>query len=533
MAMMSDSLDHRIRRRLLESAARLLAYRGLAADLLQLVSRDAGCSPEQTRVFFRRDEELVLALYTRFATELEAAVPELPADTIAARFHAIMQAKFAILTPYREALAALMATALDPRHELGALSSQTELVRLRVQGVFDAVIQGGVDAPQTPSPSLSRALYGVHLALMLLWCQDQSVERDSARAALELARDLIALVVPFASIPEAAAISERFDKVFQPLLERADDPAVDAKAIAILQRIFNHRRLLPQSEPCASAPCSHCLALHLPKVKYFIRAGQPIHCVLPAFPAKSPSRRKTLGPMPDMAEEQALLFLQSICGELHELHPPGLRVTICSDGHVFADLVGVGDEDVSHYGAEMAAFVRRLGCRSIDLFSMSDLYDGIDFAPARQHLTREYARSLDDVRDRIHRFPPAQAQFNGMHRFLFEEQSDVQPGRSRTQLREACKDLAYEVIRRSDAWGRLVADCFPAALRLSIHPQHPHSEKIGILLGRAADVWQTPWHGVAARDATGWKFMKRYEAEDAGARLVERDGRPSHFELPG
>jgi pyoverdine/dityrosine biosynthesis protein Dit1 len=139
---------------------------------------------------------------------------------------------------------------------------------------------------------------------------------------------------------------------------------------------------------------------------------------------------------------------------------------------------------------------------------------------------------LAAIEERAAKYDHARALVNGIHRFLFEEQADVQPGRSRTQLRQACRPLAYQVVQRSDAWGRLLADCFPTALRLSIHPQHPHAEKIGILLGPADDVWLTPWHGVAVQQAGGWRLMKRCDAEAAGARLVEADGRPSHFVLP-
>ena len=62
-------------------------------------------------------------------------------------------------------------------------------------------------------------------------------------------------------------------------------------------------------------------------------------------------------------------------------------------------------------------------------------------------------------------------------------------------------------------------------------PQPPHAEKIGILLGPADDVWLTPWHAVALLEGGAWKLVKRHQAEELGARIVERDGRPSHFEL--
>jgi pyoverdine/dityrosine biosynthesis protein Dit1 len=526
-----DGVGRRTRQRLLEAAAVRLARQGLVPDLLGEAAAAAGCPPDRARVFFRRDEELVLALYARFAADLESRVLELPAGTVAERFHAVMRAKFALVAPYRPALAALTATLLDPRHELGALHPQTEIVRTRVQGVFAAAVEGATDRPGAAA-TLTRLLYGAHLGLMLLWCQDRTPDTAAATAALDFARDTLAFLVPFLAVAEAGPALERFDGIFRPLLEPEDDVGVAERATAVLRCLFRHRRLLPGTAgPCAASPCPACLALHLPKVKYFLRAGQPLHCVLPAFPDKSPSRRKTLGPLPDQAEEQALLYLEKACDEVRALHPPGVRVTICSDGHVFSDLVGVGDADVTRYGQEIAALIRRLGCGSLDTFSMADLYEGTDYAGMRRHLVAEYAQSLERVEERAHRFDHARALFNGIHRFLFEEQADLQPGRSRTQVRQACKGLAYQVIQRSDAWGRLLADCFPTALRLSIHPQHPHAEKIGILLGDADDAWLTPWHGVAVRQPAGWKLVKREEAEALGARLVERDGRPSHFEL--
>ncbi len=100
--------------------------------------------------------------------------------------------------------------------------------------------------------------------------------------------------------------------------------------------------------------------------------------------------------------------------------------------------------------------------------------------------------------------------------------------RSRTQVRNECRSLAYKVVQRSDGWGRLLSDCFPMALRLSIHPQAPHSDKIRILLGMSDDVWLTPWHSVAAKKNGRFVLMKRHEAEGRGGR-VSADG--NYYEL--
>jgi pyoverdine/dityrosine biosynthesis protein Dit1 len=524
--------DRGTRQRLLEAAAHVLAARGLAPSLLDQAASLAGCPADRARVFFRRDEEVVLALYTRLATDLEARVPDFPPGAVAERFHAAMTAKLALAEGYRDALAALGAAVLDPRHELGALGPQTEIIRDRVRGVFAAVVEGATDRPPGPTDSLVRALYAAHLALLLVWSQDRTPGSRAAHAALDLVRDLLSFLTPLLALPQAASAAGRLDAVLAPLLAPPEHPALAGKAEAVLRRLFRHRRLLPGAGACATEPCGQCLALHLGRVRYFLRSGHPLHLVLPAFPAKSPSRRKTLGPLPDRAEELALAHLQHVCDELRVLHPPGARVTICSDGHVFGDLVGVGDADVTAYGEQLRAMIGRLGCTALDTFGMADLYEGADFPAMREHLVREYALPAEEVEARAHRSEHAAALVNGIHRFLFEEQLDLRPGVSRTRLRNECRPLAYAVVRRSDAWGRLLADCFPTALRLSIHPQHPHADKIGILLGPADDAWLTPWHGAAVCGAGGWKLMRRDEAESLGARAVECDGRPQWLELP-
>ena len=73
------------------------------------------------------------------------------------------------------------------------------------------------------------------------------------------------------------------------------------------------------------------------------------------------------------------------------------------------------------------------------------------------------------------------------------------------------------MIRRSDAWGALVAEAFPDAVRLSIHPQPEVSEKIGVHLVDTEDAWLTPWHACAVLTPDGARLMKRADAEAAGA----------------
>jgi len=523
--------DTRTRQRVVEAAFGLLAQRGLNGELLKDAAALAQLPLERARVFFQRDEDVVLALYARLAAELEARVAELPEGDVATRFRAAMEAKLALVSPHREALASLVATLLDPRHELGALNQQTEVIRSRVIGVFSAVVLGATDARKTNAPELARTLYALHLALVLFWTQDRTPNAAATHTAIDFVCDMLSLSGRVAWMPNLKKRLAQLESIAAQFVEPAPDPELTKLSVAVLKQLFRHRRLQATAGKCAGDPCEQCLAIHLPKVRRWIARDEPIHFLLPAFPAKSPNTKKVLGPLPDMAEEVALEFLENVCAELRQLYTPGARISICSDGRVFSDLVGVSDEDVSNYATDLKRIIKRAGATSLDFFCMEDLFNVADHSAMRQQLINHYCDSLPAIETRIHKFEHHRELFNGIQRFLFEDRVAMDSGRSRTQVRNDCKDLAYAVIQRSDGWGRLLNDCFPMSLRLSIHPQGPHSEKIGMLLGGANDNWLTPWHGVAVKQNDSFRFMRRHEAEELGARIVEHEGRPSYFQL--
>jgi pyoverdine/dityrosine biosynthesis protein Dit1 len=299
----------------------------------------------------------------------------------------------------------------------------------------------------------------------------------------------------------------------------------------ILRYVLESRRSLP-ADPCVERPCWKCHAPHLEQIRFFTAQGQPIHFVLPAFPAKSPNPRNVLGSLPDMAERLALRCLQRLCEQVRGVYPPGARITIYADGRVFTDLVRLRDEDVTVYTQEVRALIDELGAGDIDVFDLDEAFDTRDFDELRRRLLLHHALPLGEIRGRVKAEPASLHAYNGVSRFLFEDRVVLEPEKSRTAVRTACKDLAYRVMQRSLAWGRLIKERSPRSIRLSVHPQPCHSEKIGIYLIETRDNWLTPWHGVAVEVGGRFMLMKRHQAEGLGAALVHQDGRPSHFVLP-
>ncbi|PKW16417.1 L-tyrosine/L-tryptophan isonitrile synthase family protein [Saccharopolyspora spinosa] len=287
----------------------------------------------------------------------------------------------------------------------------------------------------------------------------------------------------------------------------------------ILALLLRHRRGTDDAPPSA-------FTLQLDRLRAFVEADEPIVFTLPGFPCKSPNPAKVLGRLPDAGERLALRFLDALCTRIAEVHAPGARILICSDGHVFGDLIGVPDDHIDAYAAELRALIAAEKLDSFGTFDLRDVLGDASCDDKRSRLEAEYAPTLDQVRAEVRRDEQALRLYRGITRFLFEDTADFEGSRSALQRR--CRERAYGVVRRSTAWGRGVERHHPDAVRLSIHPQPAGSPKFGIRLLDAPDIWTTPWHSCVVRHPDGrTELLPRARAEPLGT-VIQRDGRPDH-----
>lgn len=308
----------------------------------------------------------------------------------------------------------------------------------------------------------------------------------------------------------------------------------------ILKELMPFRRSFAFDGTCGQSDCYKCQSPHLQKVVSAIMQNLPIQFALPAFPGKSPNLAKVFGPLPDMAEQRALDFLNDLCNRLSLSYPPGAKIILCSDGRVFSDVVGMIEKDVSDYQDALDQMIQTRQLTNITTFNLDELCGGKNFDEVRNQLMVEYGHELEVLKDKIQRGSKGSEDpetnechriYCGITRFLFEDSLFPGQTKSRTSIQKDCRIRAYEVIRRSNAWSELIAERFPEAVRLSIHPQMCGSTKLGIqLLG--AETWMTPWHGVAVDTGKGFILMKRWEAEKLEAELVlDTKGRASHYKI--
>ncbi len=510
---------------LLEAGLASFAARGFDATTMQAVADAARTPIDRALLHFPSKPALALAAYQALVAELQEIVAELPRGTVASRFERLVSAKLTLLDAQRPAMRALVASAIDAEGPLGVLGPSTAFVRARMSGAILTVVVAATDAPPDPV-RLATTLYAAHLALVLLWSQDS--DGRMARRALALATELLGSAGPLLAAPIVAAQLGRIEEVFGDRLSPVVTVDLERHARWVVNRLMDQRRLLPGR---ADGPLTEEeLAPHLPLVRESLRHDEPISLLLPAFPAKAPNPRKVLGALPDMAERLALRSLQTLCEELGSAHAPGARMTLCSDGLVFADVVGVSDADVAAYGAEIDRLLTELP--ALTRFDLADAFGPVPPAEARRRLLAGWGETEEALLAEVAASPSLKAQLDGLHRFMFEDGVVAAPDVSRTQVRKAARANAVQVLLRSRAWGRLLAASFPRALRLSIHPQPAVSAKVGVHMLPTRDAWLTPWHGVALLASDRFELVHRADAEARGAVPVDVDGRPSHFVMP-
>jgi L-tyrosine isonitrile synthase len=258
----------------------------------------------------------------------------------------------------------------------------------------------------------------------------------------------------------------------------------------------------------------------------FLLGDEPIEFALPAFPCKSPNLDKVAGTLPDEGERLALITLQKLCSEIEEVYPPGARVTICSDGHVFADVIGVADATVTNYKDELKQLIRVEDLSHLQTFDLRDMWGHEEIESKRLRLERGWMGSIGDLRVQARGDGEVARVIRGMTRFLREDAGHT-GGTSSHKQREA-KRRAYRVLARSRAWGAIVHNLMPRAVRLSIHPQPLGAEKFGISLVPLAESdsgWTTPWHSVVRYNEAGRPALVRHDLARATALPEMRHGR--------
>ncbi|KAG8927084.1 hypothetical protein FRC02_008475 [Tulasnella sp. 418] len=291
------------------------------------------------------------------------------------------------------------------------------------------------------------------------------------------------------------------------------------------------------------------------RVARFIQKNERIDIALPAFPFKSPSRAKVLGPLPDMAEEVVLRRLEGLCRSIEDVYEKGAVIHIVSDGVVYAELLGVSDRTVYQYNAALRCLVQQLGLNHISFVRVSDLHRAA--SPDKNYVLPVFSADLSEE-EYVASAPIDRSKFlardigpynleeslandigvlrtyRGYLKFLKQDLADSHllkddNGKllSRNQRDKVIGGIAKEMIKNGARFSHLVESAFPHSVRLSIHPHNNAGPKLALQVFPYHDTICTPWHNALCEKADGTTVVAQVSLfDDERHELVYRYGRP-------
>lgn len=248
------------------------------------------------------------------------------------------------------------------------------------------------------------------------------------------------------------------------------------------------------------------------RVRYFTDRFIRIECILPAFPCKSSNINKVGGTVPDKGEELALRRLIKITQDAKAIYPPGVKIWIVSDGHVFSDCIGVDDDVVDQYTNQLHGMYEKCQVEDADAIGFCGLnelfFEGnssTSFDPAWVedvsvlHYTGTNISSVSDTSRQILmkgcdtddgslrkevNIPnhPRLHLYRGFSRFMMEDLALLPffESYSRKKFKKVVSKIAFNMIRRNDAYSNLVELMFPHHMRISIHAHKNSGPKFGV-----------------------------------------------------
>lgn len=263
------------------------------------------------------------------------------------------------------------------------------------------------------------------------------------------------------------------------------------------------------------------------RLDQFIANGKRLEFLMLGYPFKSPNHvHKTLGPRPDMAEEVSLANILNFADDVARVYPPGVKLTILSDGYMFNDVFGVDNYSTDLYHDEMLGMIKDVGT-PVELLALTDLYPKMCTSMAVDHMIRNFGLDETEVERRILTDPNVNWLYRAFIRFMEEE---LKPRIASVEKRhKEAKRRARVMMSRNECYSQYAEKEMSGLIRLSMHAT-TNDHKWGFQLVPGPSAKHSPWHCalVVGRDS-GYATMHKVDAEAAGLELVYKNQQPYYY----
>ena len=211
--------------RILSAAMQLWAEKGYEAATMRELARRVGMGASTLYRSFESKEAIVLHFYQRLNQQVGAEFDQQGASgDVGADLQRYLRLKLALLEPHRSAFAGLLREAIDPGSRLSPLQADSEGTMRDNVHRFAGWVEGAGAASGAEAEDLGRALWLVHIAVIVFWLYDRSEAHVATQAAIARVGGLSGLL-PFArAMPQFGEGLALLRALFQPPEPSAPEP---------------------------------------------------------------------------------------------------------------------------------------------------------------------------------------------------------------------------------------------------------------------------------------------------------------------
>ncbi len=211
------------RRHIFNTAIELITTKGYEQTTMRDIAEKADCSLGLTYRYFASKDDLVLELYRTLGTETVQEIEALEANSMADRFHQAMLDKLEQITPYRDALAALIGQSMNPNTKTSLVGDYTVNIRqLSIEGFRRLVFDSKDALNGDKGEQMAKILYVAHMGIILFWLYDRTPDYKATHRLLHLIHDLFKMARPMLFLPIFTKALSGVAEVLEPVFLRLD-----------------------------------------------------------------------------------------------------------------------------------------------------------------------------------------------------------------------------------------------------------------------------------------------------------------------
>ncbi|MBX2800825.1 MAG: tryptophan 7-halogenase [Myxococcales bacterium] len=202
--------------RILDAAIGLWAEKGYEAATMRQLARRVGMGASTLYRHFDSKEAIVQHFYVRLNEDVGAAFDvDGPSGDLGADLQRYLQLKIAHMQDHRSAMVGLLREAIDPESRLSPLHPESDRTLSANVERFTGWVERAHVASGDEARDLGRALWMLHLGMLVFWLHDRSEDQATTQQALQGLHGLAGMLPMARMLPQTGQFLGLLRRLFE------------------------------------------------------------------------------------------------------------------------------------------------------------------------------------------------------------------------------------------------------------------------------------------------------------------------------